>query len=677
MTNEFLESPASCTPVLTPTDCQPYAPTPVTQPPAAGVPQITPEAPPISGAHIGPLEHLDGWSLPDFFDGADALGSLEVAAVFSGAAAAVGATALAASWLWTLTPVRLRNFAFGAGSLPLAALALDGWSGPREDVLRGVDEVLAGMPVTGVASASVAIVPTGMMLAALVSARYADLLETRGRKSPARTQRASWARDQREMAAAKRMSRNTIPLTCGMVRPEPVIGRAARRSSMDPAKSMAGRLTGRHESLFTVPWLALREHVVWLGNPGSGKTTAMVRTILSFWATAWRMHQQWWRSDRPGRPLAITIDIKGARDARATARKVKAAALKLGIPPERVLIWPDGGQLSLWVGTADDLRPRLEALVGAGMDASGVDPAEAYYLQMRKTIIHLVVDAPDPDKQLGEGQDPPRDSIEFLRRMDAGVLRARWANYPGELSDITAVTTSKTATPLAAERATMANLFRELGSAFDGDRDLTDYDLVYCCLEGTTAPALAKAQFSALIAMIAGLANTDHGRCIELFCDEFAQVCGDDGAARIVELLRSAGVGSVWFAQSWMGVGPNDDARHRLIDSCSGGIFAMRSYGAGQLAEKIGTRPRLALSRKLIGGHRIGDEGNVQPEDTFLVPPAVLANFGPGDIVHVRGGKAVFGHVSPLDIEQLRPLPKLAESTSPQAVSPALTPKAA
>lgn len=198
--------------------------------------------------------------------------------------------------------------------------------------------------------------------------------------------------------------------------------------------------------------------------------------------------------------------------------------------------------------------------------------------------------------------------------MNKNVLVKGWAGHDGEQDEITAITYEGKTTPiLLSERSAMANLFRELGSALDGERDLAEFDLVYCCLEGTTAPILAKAQFAALISMVFALAGRDHGRAVHLFCDEFAQVCGDEGAARTVELLRSAGCGSGWFTQSWMGLGPNDDARHRLLDSCSGGVFVMRSYSAGQLAEKIGTRPTFAKSRKLIGGTRDGDEGNVSP----------------------------------------------------------------
>ncbi|WP_063057282.1 hypothetical protein [Nocardia salmonicida] len=683
----------ACTPMITPADCAPYAPTPVASPPPAPdeIPSIGPKAPPVPGADSPLLGWVDDIHLPDptGISGEGVLDGLAAAGVLGGSVAAVTAAALASSWLWTWTPVRLRNFAIGSCMLPGASMLIDGWSAVRDDIALACNEAAAGMPAQGAASAAVMTVPVGWAAAAYLSARYADQRDTRGFKSPARTERAMWARRRREMAAATRASAAALPLVAGTTSPDPVIGRAAIVSGATPVRSVAGRLSGRHESLFRVTWLAMREHYVTIGNPGSGKTTALNRTILSFWAAGWRRHQQWWRADRPGRPLAIILDIKGARDARSNALRVRDAFAALGGDPARVAIWPDDGKLdtagllantmgfSFFEGSAMELYTRFEGLLGAGMSSENMDPAEAYYVQMRKAVLHLVVNAPDPDNGLEAGEAPPRSFFEYLARMDRAELVRRWAGHDEEMSAITAVTSSPKNPILEAERTAMLNIARELGDAFDGEALLTDYDIVYCCLEGITSPLLAKAQFGAFVAMLTLLAGRDHGRVIQLFVDEFAQVCGDAGAARIVELLRSANIGSGWYAQSWMGLGPTDDQRHRLVDACSGGIFAMRANSAGQLAEKIGTRRKFTLSRKIIGGGQLGDEGNVQPEDSFIVPPAVMADFGPGDIVHVRGTRAVFGHISPLDKEGLRPLPGLAKSTATPAAKADLTKEAA
>ncbi|MFD8104373.1 hypothetical protein ACFV24_33050 [Nocardia fluminea] len=684
----------ACTPMITPADCAPYAPTPVASPPPAPdeVPSIGPKAPPVPGADSPLLGWVEDIQLPDptGITGEGVLDGLAVVGVLGGSVAAVTAAAVTSAWLWTWTPIRLRNFAVGSCMLPGAAMLIDGWSAVRDDIAQAAAEASAGMPVQGAASAAVVTVPIGWAAAAYLSARYADQRDTRGFKSPARTDRAMWARRRREMAAATRMSATAMPMVTGTVNPDPVIGRTASMSSTAPARSVAGRLTGRHESLFRITWLAMREHVVAIGNPGSGKTTMMVRAILSFWAAGWRRHQQWWRSDQAGRPLAIIIDVKGARDARRTAATVRDGFVAMGGDPKRFASWPDGMELSFFGGKLPDdleerekrareLSSRFEGLLGAGMSSENMDPAEAYYINMRKAVLHLVVDAPNPDLGLEAGQDPPGSFFEYLARMDRAELVRRWASYPDEIDAITAVTSSEKNPILMAERTAMMNISRELGESFDGTAELTDYDIVYCCLEGITSPLLAQAQFGALVSMLTMLAGRDHGRTIQLFCDEFAQVCGDAGAARIVELLRSANIGSAWFSQSWMGLGANDDQRHRLVDSCSGGILAMRANNAGTLAEKIGTRKTSAFSRKVVGAGQLGDEGNVQSDDSFIVSPAVLADFGPGDIVHIRGGKARFGHVSPLDITALYPLPGLAKSTTTPAAPAAadLTRKAA
>ena len=672
MTNHIFPQDQPCQPIDFRAEC--------TAAPTHGpdIPAVHPVAPPIPGAHFGPLAHLDGLHLPQF-TAEGALHAVSAAGVLGGSVAAVAAGALTASWLWTWTPIRLRNFAVGSAcALPGAAMLLDGWTAPSADITKALAEISAGAIGQGAATGAIATIPAGWALASYLLAHYQDKRETRGLASPARTQRSMWARRQREMAAANRKSVTALPLVSGTLDPEPVIGRTASVSSTTPARSAVGRMIGRYESLFKVLWLAMREHFVAVGNPGSGKTTMMNRAIIAFWATGWRRQLQWWRTDRAGRPAAFIFDIKGAGDARRNAKKVKKAFVAMGGDPARFATWPDDGErgtdgeltnklaLKFFTGTARELITRFEGLLGAGMTTEGLDAAEAYYLQMRKAVLHLVIDAPNPKTNKEAGEDPPGGFFEYLERMDRAELVRRWANYPDELAAITAVTSNPKNPILDSERTAMLNLARDLGEEFEGEAELLDYDIVYCCLEGITSPILAKAQFGALVAMLTQLAGTDHGRCIQLFVDEFAQVCGDSGAARIVELLRSANIGSGWFAQSWMGLGANEDQRHRLVDACSGGIFAMRSNSAGQLAEKIGTRPKIAISRKIVGTSH-GDEGNVQPEEVFLVPPAVMADFAPGDIVHVRAGRAVFGHVSPLDVEALRPLPGLAESTQTPA----------
>ena len=158
----------TCKPMITAGDCSPYAPVPVASPtvaPEAGpiVPEIDPTAPPIPGADSGPLAHLDGLHLPDLtgISSDGVLDALSVAGVLGGSVAAVATAALASSWLWTWTPVRLRNFAIGSCMLPGASMLIDGWSAVRDDITQACAEVAAGDPMQGAASAAVVTVPVG------------------------------------------------------------------------------------------------------------------------------------------------------------------------------------------------------------------------------------------------------------------------------------------------------------------------------------------------------------------------------------------------------------------------------------------------------------------------------------------------------------------------------------
>ena len=552
----------------------------------------------------------------------------------------------------------------GSLALPVAATLAHGWTGARAAVLDGAHQVQAGQWLHGLASAAVVLIPVTWLLAGLGWARFLVRRDTRGLRTPARTERSAWAHAERQLRAAARLTRSSIPLVTGWLTPQIVLGRSAGTTSAAPTSGALRQLLARHSSMLTLPWLALREHMVVVGNPGSGKTTTLLRLVISFWATAWTQHRQWWRLGSVGRPLAIVADLKGVSAALESAEELRTAMVALGVPKERFGIFPHEVKLNLWGLEAQPMRTVMLAMANEGVTESS-DPAEKYFASMREGLLHLVVDAPNPNKGIPAEQDPPRNSIEFLSRLDQDVLETRWAGHKAELSDIIAMLGGKQAM-LRTERLSWANIFRALGDAFDGDAALTDFDVLYLCLDATTSPAIAGTQFGALMQMAAQLAASDHNRTIEWFTDEFAQVAKNtSGATRMVTLFRSFGIGSVWLSQSWYGLGATDDARHELVNACSGGALIMRGEQLDTLCEKFGTKRRFELSRKLINGTRHGDEGNVQAQDTWLVDPNRVRRFERGDVVHATKGRAAWGHITPLNPAQLSPLPGLAESTTP------------
>lgn len=680
----------TCTPILTQSDCSPYAPTPEAVPtPVVETPgvEVGPTMPPIGLAN-DPL----GW-LPDFsawtWDGV-AEGSLLAAACVVCVLVMVLAILVPAS-LSGWRPTRLRNWLFGSVLAMPGAAALWAWDAyePVRDFTTAAQEFTAGDYIGGLLGMTVLLVPAAWLAATILHTRRRVRLSTVGLSSPARTERALWAQAQREQRAAARLSRRRLPLTTGGLNPDLVIGRLAVEHDQAPPSSLWRQLAGHDETRLILPWINVAEHLSTVASSGSGKTTLMRRVCVSWFATTWTRHRQWWRRDRPGRPLAIVVDCNGGPESRKVAAGMRTWFRALGVPADRIGIFPDDVSLGLWNASVEDLRSILSAMVSGG--STPTTDTEKYFHEIRETLIHLVVDAPARVELIDGvptplGENPPRSWIEFLSRLDparlarlwGGDIESKvWTGVPGVEMEIASTLDGKQPV-INSARAEFANLYRSLGDVFDGDKQLTDFDLIYIVLEGVKTPDRARAQFGALGTMFEQLADKQHGRTSLMVVDEFSAVSdGKTRAVKWVERLRKAGIGSWWIAQSWQGLGHDDDNRQALVAAASGGSLLGRSTDPETIAKIYGTRPKFELSRKLISGTRDGDEGNVQSSDQYLLPPNRLRAMQKGDVVQVAGGRARWGRVSPLDdaeLERLRPLPGLDRFTEAQPDADALAP---
>ncbi|PPJ27226.1 hypothetical protein [Nocardia nova] len=684
----------TCTPLITPDDCTSSTPTPApASPPTTVVEQpgihITREMPPIGVKHdpLGWLPDFSAWHWDSIGHGA-LLGAACLVAVLIGMVAI-----LAPATLLGWKPTRLRNWMFASVLVMPGASALWAWDvfAPARDFTQAAHEFLAGQFVGGMAGMAPLLIPAAWLIATVVHTSYRVRLSTVGLQNPARTERALWAQAQREQRAAARLSRRRLPYTTGGLNPELVIGRLSQEVDQAPPKSMIRALSGRTETRLILPWINVAEHMTTVASSGSGKTTLMLRVLWSWFITTWTRHRQWWRLDRPGRPLAIVVDCNGGPESRKVAARMRKWFLALGVRPERIGTFPDDVSLSMWPrhdfatkapeeqqAIVDDLRSILSAMISGG--TTPTTDTERYFHEIRETLIHLIVDAPARVELIDGvptplGHNPPRSWLEFLSRFDVDKLSKLWGGQAGVTPwsgvmgvDMEIASTIDGKQPVMnSARAEFANLYRSLGSAFDGDKELTDFDLIYIVLEGVKTPDRARAQFGALGTMFEQLADKQHGRTSLMVVDEFSAVSdGKTRAVKWVERLRKAGIGSWWIAQSWQGLGHDDDNRTALVSAASGGSLLGRSTDPETLAKVYGTRPKFELSRKLISGTASGDEGNVQAGDQFLIPPNRLRAMAKGDVVQVAGGRARWGRVSPLDdaeLARVRPLPGLGEFT--------------
>ncbi|MEV6432938.1 hypothetical protein [Nocardia sp. NPDC051463] len=695
----------TCKPVLTPADCAPYAPTPAATPVPTPTesPRIDvhPTMPPIGLKNdpLGWLPDFSSWSWDSVGDGA-LLGAAVLVTVLIGTVAI-----LAPATLLGWKPQRLRNWLFGSVLVMPGAAALWAWDvfAPVRQFNAAATEFIAGEYVGGLLGMATLTIPAAWLVATILHTRKRVQLVTVGLASQARTERALWAQAQREQRAATRLSQRRLPFTTGGLNPELVIGRLSTECDQAPPRSLVRSLTGRTETRLILPWINVAEHMSTVASSGSGKTTLLKRVLVSWFVTTWTRHRQWWRLDRPGRPLAIVVDCNGGPESRKVAAGLRTWFRALGVREDRIGVFPDDVSLSMWPrkdfatkkpevqkAIVDDLRSILSAMISGG--STPTTDTEKYFHEIRETLIHLIVDAPARVELIDGvptpiGHNPPRSWIEFLSRFDVeklarlwgGPAMARpWPGVPGIELEISSTIDGKQPVMTSA-RAEFANLYRSLGDAFDGDKSLTDFDLIYIVLEGVKTPDRARAQFGALGTMFEQLADKEHGRTALMAVDEFSAVSdGKTRAVKWVERLRKAGIGSWWIAQSWQGLGHDDDNRDGLVSAASGGSLLMRSPDPETLSKKYGTRPKFELSRKVVAGNHDGDEGNVKPGDQFLIPPNRLRAMKKGDVVQVSGGRARFGRVSPLDdaeLKRLRPLPGLDRFAGPDhAQADALAP---
>lgn len=686
----------TCKPVVTPADCAP-APTmaPVPEPSKAPRIDVRPEVPPIFGDQPGEDWLPEGMTWDQVADWGIGIGAAAGFVLILAVVLMVHATWRA----WS--PARMRNWAVGALIALPGATVVTSWdqAAPVRQFQAGFGELLNGGYVHGLAVMAVLLIPAAWLVAAVGVTNRRVQLATRGFASPAATERALWLQSQREQAAAARLSRYRLPFSTGGWNPHLLLGRLAVEDSAAPPKGRIRMLLARHESRLIVPWINFREHLVTVASSGKGKTTLMLRGLLSWHTTAWLRHRQWWRPDRPGRPMTVVIDCNGGPESVKTAYRAAAWYRALGVPASGIGIVGVGEkdlyytQLALWnIENLDDLRSVLSAMISGG--GTPTNDTERYFHNIRETLIHLIVDAPARVEIRGGvptavGENRPKDWIEFLSRCDPVRLAklwggvwddtVPWAGVPGVDRKIASTMAGKQPV-MDSALAEFSNLYLALGESFEGTAQITDYDLLYIILEGVKAPDRARSQFGALGCMLEQLADKEHGREALLAVDEFSAVADGKTRARAwVERLRKARIGTWWFAQSWQGLGHDDDSRYALVSAGSGGgLHGGMEFGVEKLAEGYGTKRRFDLSRKLIGGARTGDEGNVQAAEKFLMDVNRTRRMGKGDVVFISQGVARWGRISPLDDNTratLRPLPGLSAmrpATDPTDLAPVI-----
>lgn len=539
---------------------------------------------------------------------------------------AVMAVTVAAAWatgmhharilraaLWALSMTGTYAVAATVQDRPWQAGRLKAWAEqPYTDWKHATINLIHGQQIpASLLAVAPAAIPLGLAAGAGVWA-WRTYLMTNGLMGTTALAPVPWERRQweRAAAAARRDAAQPgrVPLT-------------TRRGI--PAGTVIRVIRARWSRILAIPLAEFGRHMVIVGASGSGKTTLMIRLWAGWLAAALRDFR---RHDAP-RPLLVIIDGKGGHDSRTIAARTRTALTAAGAT--RFALWPDS-KLNMWSLPPRDLAVLLHQLIDHG------EGNAAYYADISQAAIRLAILAP---------QGPPRSSAEFLDRLSAGWLERAYAE--ARPSELTQVSAAKSHLGDIAMRYMV--LLDRLGDGLNGTGSLEDADVWYCILEGTAEPSVAEAQAMALTELVARTAVRPRGprRRILLAADDYSAVSKRVPISNLYERGRSLGLGVQVSAQSWEGLGADDDERRRITSSADGGVFVLRTPSPENLISLAGTRRILESGRKLLGAGKTGDEGTSRVAHTWIVDPDRVRQFSTGQAAFISRGGATFIHVTP------------------------------
>jgi hypothetical protein len=545
---------------------------------------------------------------------------LAVAAIAAWPVTVVTAAGYTAAWLRGWPPVRLYRAA--AWSLPVTAawlitleIQVPGFLAARDPrrTWAGSWDHLATARLAGVfAALAPAVLPAGLALAGLVWAwrNYAITAGLGGKmaSAPITFDARQW---NRQVCTARGLTHapGAVPLLA--------------RGNKIPVGGTIRAIGHPWHPVFTLEPGACARHMVIVGSTGSGKTNLMIR----LWAGWFTATLQASRAGNGGRPLLVVLDCKGGRDARRKAERTRRLLYAAGA--RRVAIWPDEARLSMWDLPPQDLAVLLYQMIESGTGAA------AYYADMLYACVVLAVTAPP---------GPPYNTASFLDRLDTKWLQHAWGDgrHPRQFEQARAA-----AKHLRDIQLRYSTLLDRLGPALDGPGRLDEADAWYFVLEGTREPSVAEAQAMAITELAARVATALDGeqRAMLLAADDYSAVSRRVPMSNLSERGRSLGIGVQVSAQSWQGLGANEDERYRIATTADGGIFVLHTPYPDPLVALAGKRRVLQTAHKLVG-NTWGDEGTTREQRAWVADPDLIRRLEVGQACYIHHGAATFVQVA-------------------------------
>ena len=189
----------------------------------------------------------------------------------------------------------------------------------------------------------------------------------------------------------------------------------------------------------------------------------------------------------------------------------------------------------------------------------------------------------------------------------------------------------------------------------------------------------------ALIELAAALATSRDAepRAILLACDDYSAVSGRVPLWQLYERGRSLGIGVQVSAQSWQGLGADEDERYRIAATADGGLWLLRTPYPQPICELAGTHRIIETATKVIGG-MWGDEGSSRVQHAWTVNPQIARGLDTGQAAYIHGGGCTWVQIArpqpsplPLPPPPARPAPAIVIPHARQEESRALASRCA
>lgn len=416
------------------------------------------------------------------------------------------------------------------------------------------------------------------------------------------------------------LEQKSLARAAGLVSPTTIVIPGAGQASYEVLGRYEG---GELEDLVQggevcLPPELLEVHGVLIGEPKFGKSTTLLR--LAAIARAY------------GRKV-IYLDLKGSKK---TAALFLASMSLLNV--QRIKLYP--------LDAYDGWRGDPQALYNRLMEQ--IDPASHpfYRSGVGSTVVGLAVKAPS---------GPPKNSYEFLERLDIDWLAAAYATDAQALREIKAVEPH-----IGGLALVMAGFFRGVAGGLDGSWAIDDVDACYIGMNGVDHKEEASTFGRYILEDAANYAMSrkDPQENVFLIIDEFG-VLRSTNATALYESVREAGMSVYAAGQSYQSLGRERDS----LLAASAIKILHRTGNPRPIVEYAGERERFAFSR-MVGGagdeeellhptaNRPGDEGDQQtimrPQKELAVPVEEVQRLEVGQIALISGGRGGYVQVHEL-----------------------------